>query len=70
MAVDDRRTASFVSMSFIAFGLRSFSERALTKSVVHKSTPPTSRMTSRNGKFVYPANGERNKFDRNDNVPI
>ena len=46
------RSRSLVSMSLSAFLFRSSSERALTRSVVHKSTPPTSRITSRNGRFV------------------
>ena len=56
-------SASFVSMSLSALELRSSSDRALTRSVVARHRPPTSRSTSRNGRFVYPASGERNRLD-------
>src|SRR5882724_9830598 len=58
-----------VSISLKAFSRFSSNERALTKSVVQRPTLPSSRTTSRNGKFVYPASGERNKFDGNVSEP-
>ena len=56
-------------MSLKAFSRFSSSERALTKSVVQRPTPPSSLTTRRNGRFVYPASGERNKFDGNVSEP-
>src|SRR5206468_8704592 len=64
------RSAGEVSISLNAFGFFSRSERALTRSVVAKPNPPTSRTVSRKGRLVYPASGDRNKFDSNLRLPI
>src|SRR5688500_14407261 len=56
-------------MSLNALGFFSSKDRALTRSVVARSSPPISRSVSRKGRFVYPAKGDRNKFDFNKSGP-
>ena len=59
-----------VTTSFSAVGLCSSSDRAFTKSVVAQPRPPNSRTVSRKGRLVYPASGDRNRFDESGCGPI
>src|SRR3954471_19261377 len=63
------RSAGAEAMSFKAVGLRSSRERAFTRSVVAHARPPSSRMVRRMGRFVYPAKGERNRFEESSKGP-
>ena len=46
------RSCAFVSMSLKAFGFFSSNDRAFTRSVVARSSPPSSRNVRRKGRFV------------------
>lgn len=63
------RSAGSVASRSIVRLTSSRMARALTRSVVQRPTPPTSRMDSRNGRFVYPASGARLNRDGSVSVP-
>ena len=63
------RSSGQVSTSLNALYFFSINDRAFTRSVVARSNPPKARTVSRKGRLVYPANGDRKRFDLSSRAP-